>query len=452
MPETDNETFSIPFQRILLLLLYQDEAFYLSHKDDLSPEFFNSVLLGRLYTLLINHHENHGSPPSAMVVQEEVNSDLLQEEMPLFNSFCDALAKGDKTDFDYVRDRFSGFITRTLFKKALNENDDPCSLLAALQKIENKQFTNSWRDSMENVSTKSFLTSGPIEETPIIAEIAKAEGLLVLHGKGKVGKSTLAMHATKAIVDGLPFLDRPTIKQRIKVYYVNYEMSDTDMRKLIGSTNCISDNVYIINRPEPVLQLSSIQYVLRKYPPAVLVIDSFRGAFKLQGEKENSSGEAGIILRQLQELAVQHHWLIILIHHNNRSGKDGMDAIAGTGDWFAAVDIIWSLAKSGDDGKVLNVEGRLAPVDPIYLSLSPSECRVLDKDESKKKVFDALTGLPASAYSIAKVARVSETSARRYLDQYLAQNMVSRIGSGESKKDPYMYYKKLPESDTETVH
>src|SRR5687768_11622460 len=108
MPETTNdERFSISFQLTLLLLLYQDEAFYLSHKDDLSPECFNSILFDHLYTLLINHHEKHRSLPSLMVVQEEINSKsieedpngILPEEIPLYRSFCDGLAKGDKADF-----------------------------------------------------------------------------------------------------------------------------------------------------------------------------------------------------------------------------------------------------------------------------------------------------------------------------------------------------------------
>ena len=120
-----------------------------------------------------------------------------------------------------------------------------------------------------------------------------------------------------------------------------------------------------------------------------MVIDSFRGAFRLSGDAENSAGGAGRILRNLQDVAVKHSWLVIVVHHCNRSQREGTDGVSGTSDWIAAPDVIWTWSRP-DKTKpgVLHIEGRMPPVDPLAVDLSPETCLFVGSVEESQRETD----------------------------------------------------------------
>ena len=137
-------------------------------------------------------------------------------------------------------------------------------------------------------------------------------GLGVIQGRGKQGKSTLVIHLCRAVGLANQFLGRDT--RQSPAVYINYEMPDDYLQSLIRSAEVPAES-YVINRPEPILSLNTIDALVSKVGSSngLLVIDSFRGAFKLAGKAENLAGEAGVLLRQLQELAIAKHWFFLLV-------------------------------------------------------------------------------------------------------------------------------------------
>src|SRR5262249_50168353 len=136
---------------------------------------------------------------------------------------------------------------------------------------------------------------------------------------------------------------------------------------------------YVINHPEQRLTMDTVEATigeLRKkgFESGLLIIDSFRGAFKLRAEQENQSGEAGMILRNLQQTGVRTGWLIVVIHHHKKSADaEGADKLSGTSDFGAAPDVIWTWSRPADHSKpgLLEIEGRIPPVEPLVVKLSP---------------------------------------------------------------------------------
>jgi hypothetical protein len=119
------------------------------------------------------------------------------------------------------------------------------------------------------------------------------------------GKTTFLIHGCRAIAGGQPFLEKATVKK--PVVYLNYEMSFGYLQKLLAAGGPCPEEAYILNRPEPLLQMQTIETLMQGVgKPGVMVIDSFRGAFRLHGDAENSAGGAGLVLRNLQDLAVKH--------------------------------------------------------------------------------------------------------------------------------------------------
>ncbi len=181
--------------------------------------------------------------------------------------------------------------------------------------------------------------------------------------------------------------------------------------------------------------------------PAVLVIDSFRGAFRLQGDAENAAGGAGAILRNVQDLAIKYKWLVIVIHHRNRGAKEGTDAISGTSDWIAAPDVIWTWSRRDKDKPgVLSVEGRLPPVEPLSVQLSPTECTFVGtveqnaEDADKAAILAALTTEPQEAKAIAEELGKPASTVRKRLESLCDAGEVTREGPG-TRGAPFLYSK-----------
>lgn len=302
------------------------------------------------------------------------------------------------------------------------------------------------RNKISLVTWREFLESVPEEIESTIEGLLPDIGLAVLGGRGKHGKSTLVTHALRAIASGRPFLEHKT-KQK-PVVYVNYEMLDDYFQTLLRAGDS-PDHAYTISRPEPILSLATVEAIIEeaKSPSGVLVIDSFRGAFKLQGEAENSAGGAGVILRSLQDIAVKTGWLILVIHHSNRGSKEGTDSISGTSDWIAAPDVIWTWARPDPDKNgMLTLEGRIPPVEPIAVKLTIEDCVYIgtvkdDKEQTDfETILEALTEEEQAAEAIAEVTRLPPGTVRVRLEALYRQGLVSKAGKGK-KGDPFRWSK-----------
>ena len=276
--------------------------------------------------------------------------------------------------------------------------------------------------------------------------IAPDYGLVAFHGRGKGGKTTFLIHGGRSIAAGETFLERATVKK--PVVYLNYEMTYSYPKELLIAGGPSPEEAYILNRPEPVLQIATVEALIEQVgKPGVLVIDSFRGAFRLAGDAENSAGGAGVILRNLQDLAIKHKWLIIVVHHSNRSQREGTDGVSGTSDWIAAPDVIWTWQRP-DKTKpgVLHIEGRMPPVDPLAVDLSPEKCLFVgtveesQKETDNKKILAALTEEGQSSEVIAEMIGRPAGTVRKRLEALFDQKLVGRDGEGK-RGNPHLYSK-----------
>jgi hypothetical protein len=274
--------------------------------------------------------------------------------------------------------------------------------------------------------------------------IAPDYGLVAFHGRGKGGKTTLLIHGGRSIAAGETFLERATVKK--PVVYINYEMGFSYLKKLLIAGGPCPEEAFVLNRPEPILQIMTVEALIQQVAkPGVLIIDSFRGAFRLTGDAENSAGGAGVILRNLQDLAVKHRWLVIVVHHSNRSQREGTDGVSGTSDWIAAPDVIWTWSRP-DKNKpgVLHIEGRMPPVDPLAVELSPDKCTFVGSLEESQKQTDnkaiqaALTEEGQSSEVIAEMIGRPAGTVRKRLEDLFDERLVRRNGGGK-RGNPHVY-------------
>src|SRR5215813_7577794 len=181
---------------------------------------------------------------------------------------------------------------------------------------ESFSFKTPTGTQIEIQTLHDVLNAVPNERQWTVEGILPDSGLGVLGGRHKRGKSTLVIHLSRSVEAGEPFLDRTT--RQAPVVYINYEMP-LDYFASLSNAEPVPKHFYVVDRPEPKLKMETIG----------AVIDSFRGAFKLKGEQENQSGEAGNILRQLQEIGTKKGWLIVVVHHHKKvADAEGADNLS----------------------------------------------------------------------------------------------------------------------------
>jgi hypothetical protein len=304
--------------------------------------------------------------------------------------------------------------------------------------VRNKFQAQTWRE---------FVATDFGGQPYTIQDLLPDQGLAVIHGRGKEQKSTLVIHECRAIATGQPFLGKPT--QQKKVLYLNYEMPFDYLQKLLKAGGAPPENAYVLNRPEPVLTLEAVNNLFESLVPGgIMVIDSFRGAFRLHGEAENHAGGAGVILRGIQDLALKHKGLVQVIHHRNRNqGKDGTDAISGTSDWIAAPDIIWSWSRPDKEKPgTLIIEGRMPPIDPLSVLVSPEECLFLgsvketQERTDKENIMAVLTDEGQPADSVAEACGIAAGTCRVRLESMFKGGLLSRDGEGK-RGSPFLWSK-----------
>jgi len=290
-----------------------------------------------------------------------------------------------------------------------------------------------------------FVATEPEQGGGTIEGMAPDAGLLGIIGRGKGGKTTLAMHMGRSIAEGKPFLRQAT--QQKPVVYVNYEMPPSYLHYLVKMGGC-PDGTYLISRPEPVLSITTVETIIKQVgSPCVIIIDSFRGAFRLRGDGENSAGEAGVVLRNLQDLAVKTDSLIAIVHHANRGQREGTDAVSGTSDWLAAPDVIWAWSRpKPEDPGTLYIEGRVPPMEPLGVKLSLSECTLIGTMQDAKKqmevetILAALDGLEGqSSDEIAMALDMAPATVRKRLESVEGM-LTTKTGKGV-KGDPQKWSK-----------
>jgi hypothetical protein len=290
----------------------------------------------------------------------------------------------------------------------------------------------------------------PVEREWTVEGIAPDSGLGIVGGRHKRGKSTLGMHLSRSVEAGEPFLDRET--RKAPVVYVNYEMP-LDYFVSLSSTDPIPETFFVVNRPEARLKAETISAVInamneRGFVKGLMVIDSFRGAFKLQADQENQSGAAGLILRVVQEIAVQTGWLIFVIHHHKKNASgEGSDNLSGTGDFGAAADVLWTWSRPADASKpgLLEVEGRFPPVDPMVILLNPDDCILLGtrkesaEEDEKSKICAALGSERLSGKAISIKTTIPYSTVMKRLNVLKAEDKVD-CEKGEGKGSVLLWF------------
>jgi len=213
----------------------------------------------------------------------------------------------------------------------------------------------------------------PLEE--IIPRILP-EGLTVLSGKPKTGKSYLVMEWALAIAQGGYAMGDPEKRLKCKpgsVLYLALEGNERLLKerlRLLGrhferETAAVT-NLEIALRAK-VLDKGGYEQIenwIETHPDArVVIIDTYQKVKPLKKGNTDDYDAAVESLGRLQEMANEKHIAILIVHHNTKAKTDDdFDAILGTTGIRATTDtnIVLNRTRGGDDSEitVLSIESR----------------------------------------------------------------------------------------------
>ena len=246
---------------------------------------------------------------------------------------------------------------------------------------ENNSFCNAFPELLREIKNlieiieaepvASFYTAAELsrhEMAPVswIVEQFISEGLTLLVGKPKVGKSWMVLHLCLTLASGgLLFGKYRTTKCRVLYLALEdgprrlksrmHHLSDSDFPEDLIFMNKLPHSDYKLN-------LEFIGEFLDRYPDCKTVVIDTLAKIRPSDRKAGSNiyQQDSEFLGPLQRLALVRHVAIILVHHDRKlAAKDVFETISGSNGLFGAADT--ALVVTGDRNsseRVLHVTGR----------------------------------------------------------------------------------------------
>jgi hypothetical protein len=268
----------------------------------------------------------------------------------------------------------------------------------------------------------------------------------------KVGKSTFAYPLAIAIAQGKPFLGYPTTQGGVLILAVEEHPRDVK-RRLRRFGLRTEDPVYVHqgrldNSPET---YKALRNFITANNVKVVILDTLPRFWSIANENDNAE-----VIREvspLLELARETGAVVILLHHERKSGGEDGRSIRGGSALFAIVDQALTLDRRQGGEKthrVLRTMGRYdeTPAE-LVLELDGDEYRKLgvpqdlDRRAKEKKVWTSLSEEGRDVPTVAQKAGLPESETRKVLETL--GDRIIREGMGR-KGDPYTYRLGSPNS------
>ncbi len=220
-----------------------------------------------------------------------------------------------------------------------------------------------------NTINADTLLSTPLPAAKFIVEGLLPEGLHLLAGSPKIGKSWLALWTCLCVSKGEPMWGLPTAKGT--GLYLCLEDSYIRIQgRLFHITEDAPENLYFANLSDHIgggLE-NQITSFLAEHPDTVLiVIDTLQRVRDIVPDN-NSYANDYRELSSLKELADEHHIAILLIHHLRKmNDTDPMNMISGT----------TGISGATDSNFVLKRKDRSSPQAELHCTGRDIESRVL---------------------------------------------------------------------------
>jgi len=270
------------------------------------------------------------------------------------------------------------------------------------------------------------------------------EGLAMLSGSPKAGKSWMALGLLRAVATGGLALGRIETP-RGRALYLSFEDHHRRLQDRLERLGAQfpADLDILTKLPKGVSLLAYLDaYLTLKEDCRLVVVDTLGKGIRCD---LNDYDKVTAILEPLQRLALERHVGILLIHHvkkGDREGSDVFDSSLGSQGIFGAMDTSMVLERPrGQDQAVLHVVGRDIPdamhalaLDSSTMSWSiteapPEEIRTGPERRAILELLKAASK-PMKTGEIAKAVKRTPSTVSEHLSAMLDAGIVRKVGYG----------------------
>lgn len=264
------------------------------------------------------------------------------------------------------------------------------------------------------------------------------EGLTLLAGKPKMGKSWMALDLAMSVAVGCEALCDRACKKGATLYCALEDNPRRLRRRMIqnyGDQTSWPENFHFSVQLKKLDDggLEQLEDFIEEHRPSLIIIDTLVCVRpKVKGKNEYEADYAA--LSPLQKLAGEHGIAIIVIHHLRKmSGEDPLDMVSGTTGLTGSVDNVLVLDRKSD-GVTLYGRGREMENIDVALELDDGLWRILGDTDTvrisneRRAIIEVLQNAtkPMGPKDIAEALKWPQDNVRQLL--------LSMATNGEVKK------------------
>lgn len=239
------------------------------------------------------------------------------------------------------------------------------------------------------------LLQEPVEELVWYVDNFISQGLTILAGDPKVGKSWFVLQMALSISSGQPFLNRNT-KQANCAYFALEANYEEIIRRLQSATATVDEttgaslDIIANNEKNQILGLESglmeqlEAYIKQHKDTKVIILDTF-AAIRDSSNSNMFQGDYND-LKPLKQFCDIHKLAIVLVHHTRKMNDDNaIKTISGSQGLTAATDTNMVLKKDSRNPQCCNLilESRNTIEQSFVLSFTPLKRWVLVEENNK---------------------------------------------------------------------
>ncbi len=274
-----------------------------------------------------------------------------------------------------------------------------------------------------------------------------AEGLAIMAGKSKLGKSWLALDWALAVAAGRPAMGVVPVEQGHVLYLA---LEDTE-RRLQGRLKALLAEG---TAPRALTCWCSLPYAdtaknlveldtwLTHHPDARLVVIDTLGKIRpRQRGQGDDYGDTYRFLGELQNIAKRHRVVLLVVHHTRKSQtEDAYDDILGTTALMGACDTVLVLRRGrGAMDAEMHVTGRDVDEQKLALSFDAGHWRLegdandLAMSDERRQILAVLREHPEgmSTAAVAKAIGKERSNIAHLMTKLVDEKRVDRIQGGK---------------------
>jgi RecA-family ATPase len=247
-------------------------------------------------------------------------------------------------------------------------------------------------------TTFTFQTASELFETPdekiayCVEDLLPFQGLSILAGKPKAGKSTLVRQLAIAVAQGKPFLGRQTVQS--KVIYIALEEKRSEIKRHFQDLGLTGSDPVLIHcnvAPKDALKLLQTKVEAEKDVGLIIIDPLFKFTRFTDG---NDYVTVSAALEHVLQLARVYGAHIMTVHHTKKKkSEDVMDDVLGSTALAGGVDTLMILDIDGQQRSVATIQryGQNLPMTQLTFN------------QERREIALGITGEEAEALRSTKV-------------------------------------------------